>query len=83
MTDLKALGVDGEFDEIINSSDIGLVKPNREIFSYVIDKFKLAAHEFLLIDDKAENVAAAESLGIPSIHFRSLDQLKKELGTFS
>ena len=35
--------------------------------------------ESLFIDDNLRNVEAAESLGIPTIHFQSPIQLKTEL----
>lgn len=67
------------FDEVVWSCDIGINKPDKQIFSYVIDKFDLNPEECIFIDDKQNNVDAAKSLGMNGIIYQNPKQLKQEL----
>ncbi len=52
------------FDGLVFSGLIGMVKPNREIFEHLLERFALTADECLFIDDNAANIAAAKAIGI-------------------
>lgn len=58
-----------EFDELILSGDIGMVKPDAEIFELLIQRRKLDAARAVFIDDNAENIETARRLGFATIHF--------------
>ena len=51
------------------SYEHGFMKSSPEAFQHVLNDSGIAAHEFILIDDKPENCSAAESVGIKSIRF--------------
>lgn len=51
------------FDAFYLSQEIGMRKPDPEIFEYVLDQNDLKANECLFIDDTAENTEAAARLG--------------------
>lgn len=53
-----------KFDGLVLSGTVGLVKPNKDVFEYVLEKFDLKAEESLFIDDNAQNIEGAESAGI-------------------
>ena len=53
-------------DGLYYSHRIGLSKPDKQIFRYVIDDTKSAAENCIFVDDLAANVAAAEDSGIRS-----------------
>ncbi len=57
-----------EFDELFHkayfSFDLHLLKPNPEIYEFVINQHGLVPEETLFIDDKEENIAAAKKLGL-------------------
>ena len=53
-----------KFDGLVLSGTIGLVKPNKDIFEYVLEKFDLKADECLFIDDNAQNIEGAKSAEI-------------------
>ena len=53
-----------------------LIKPNREIYSLLIDRFRLNIKETLFFDDKEKNVTTAKELGIKSIIFNSIEDIK-------
>ena len=52
------------FDHFYVSHEIGLRKPNKTIFDFVLTQHKLVANEVLFIDDTKENTDCAKSLGI-------------------
>jgi 2-haloacid dehalogenase len=69
----------GWFDCAVISGEIGLVKPNREVFDFLLGKAGRRAEECVFIDDSPANVAAARELGFDAIHFRSPRRLRDEL----
>ena len=69
----------GWFDCAVISGEIGLVKPNREVFDFLLEKAGRRAEECVFIDDSPANTAAARDLGFDAIHFRSPRQLRDEL----
>jgi putative hydrolase of the HAD superfamily len=67
------------FDPVIVSADVGLVKPDRQIFSLLLERLRLPASRVVFIDDTEEHVAAAESMGITALHFTSTARLTHDL----
>ena len=86
---LKEHGIDAYFDEIVFSCEVGLRKPdiskcapeNLEIYKLTLRGLGVRASECLFIDDNANCVEAAESIGIKSIRFENVEKLRKELHT--
>lgn len=62
--DLARLGLAGEFDQIINSSEVGACKPHPQIFTTALATFGAAPAETFFVDDSPGHVAAAQRLGI-------------------
>lgn len=56
------------FEGIFLSHKLGMNKPHREIFEYVLKVNELLPEETLFIDDTEENIKAAAALGIRTIH---------------
>lgn len=56
------------FDKVYYSYQIGLRKPDPNIYTYVLNSLKINAFETLFIDDNLENIIAANTLGIKTIH---------------
>jgi epoxide hydrolase-like predicted phosphatase len=67
------------FDEIIISSEVGMVKPSADIFHLTLQRLGVQPSEALFIDDNKKHTQAAEKIGIKSIQFLSAAQLRKEL----
>ncbi len=67
------------FDDIIISGEVKLIKPDPQIFRFMLDKFKLEAQACLFIDDSMANIKTANELGFATIHFQSPAQLEIEL----
>ncbi|MDQ1697635.1 MAG: glucose-phosphatase [Frankiaceae bacterium] len=53
-----------EFDRTFLSFQIGLVKPDREIFQHVVTELGLPARQVLFLDDNEVNVEAALDVGM-------------------
>jgi glucose-1-phosphatase len=54
------------------SYDMGLYKPNPQIYITVLQQENLIPEETLFLDDKEENLASAEQLGIKIIHIQDV-----------
>lgn len=67
------------FDGIVVSGLEGVIKPAPRIFHILFERYRVAPESAVFIDDVAANAAAASELGIYGIHFRSPDQLRREL----
>lgn len=76
---LKNHDLEKHFDEIVISSEVSMVKPNADIFTYTLQKLGVTSDEALFIDDNEHNTTSAEQLGIKCILFTSAAQLKQEL----
>ena len=61
------------------SFEVGLIKPDPSIYRHCLRKLGVRPSEALFVDDLEENVLAARALGIRSIRFVSVAQLRKEL----
>jgi FMN phosphatase YigB (HAD superfamily)/DNA-binding Xre family transcriptional regulator len=57
------------FDEIIDSSEVKLLKPESAIFRLAAERAGVEPHEIMLIDDSRANLMAAEDAGWRAIHF--------------
>ena len=51
-------------DHPVYSSRCGFVKPAAEIYRYICDTYGLEPYACLFVDDRAENIAAAEAMGM-------------------
>ncbi len=69
------------FDGVVVSGRVGMIKPDRDIFDYLLATYDRQAADILFIDDHAPNVAAARSYGIRSHHFTGAAALREELTT--
>ncbi len=71
------------FDKVFFSNEIGLKKPNKDIFNYLLKEIQNKPDECLFIDDLSENIQVAKKLEFNTILFKNLEQLKKQLSSFS
>ena len=71
----KNFPVFGVFDKIFLSFQLGLIKPDKEIYNLVIRELGVSAEEIFYTDDRPELVQSAKSLGIKGCVFTKFDQL--------
>ncbi|PKU23179.1 HAD family hydrolase [Telmatospirillum siberiense] len=68
------------FRGIVVSGRERLRKPDPEIFHRLLKRYDIAApHHAVFIDDNAENIASAATLGFHAIRFLSATKLRSEL----
>lgn len=67
------------FDEVVISAETRLIKPMPEAFRFILKKLTVEPDRTLFIDDNSKNVAAARRLGIDSIIYTGVPQLKAQL----
>lgn len=73
------------FNKIFLSWKIGLKKPYKEIYEFILNELNLNAEELVFIDDSQKNIDNALELGIKALRFENYDKLIsdfKELGLF-
>lgn len=68
-----------EVDGMIISHEVGVIKPEPEIYKLLFERYGLVPEECVFIDDRADNIAAAEDMGMSGIVFEDIEQVKKEL----
>ncbi len=57
-----------QFELVIMSNEVGLLKPDPDIFALALEILDAQPAQVLYVDDLAENVEAAQRLGIRAIH---------------
>ena len=76
---IRDFGFYEPFDPCLLSCEMGLEKPDPKAYELLLKTINLPAKEIVFIDDKTENVEAAQKMGIDAILFESPQQLRKEL----
>jgi 2-haloacid dehalogenase len=61
------------------SGEVGLLKPDPEIFQVLIERFQLRPGRTLFVDDRPENVRGAAAAGLRAIRFRGAAALRRVL----
>jgi putative hydrolase of the HAD superfamily len=69
------------FRGIVISGEVGLVKPDAEIFHHLAQRYHLIPAETVFIDDHLPNIESAGRLGFHPIHFANAEQCRRELAT--
>ncbi len=67
------------FDAVVISGEVGMRKPEPEIFALALERIGLPAAECVFIDDMAHNIAAAAQAGLAGIVHRSFEETAAEL----
>jgi epoxide hydrolase-like predicted phosphatase len=72
------------FDETVISGDVGLHKPQREIYELACERLAVTPGDCVFVDDLRENVEGAEAAGMTAILHRdsteTVAQLEELLG---
>ena len=67
----KRFPVFKEFEGILVSGDVKLIKPDKRIFHLLLDRYQLDANSSLFIDDNLKNIEAANEIGFHTIHLHN------------
>jgi putative hydrolase of the HAD superfamily len=71
-----------QYDLAVFSAEIGLLKPEPEIYAHCLAGLKIRPEESLFIDDNAANVEGARAAGMNAIHFESAARLAADAAPF-
>jgi epoxide hydrolase-like predicted phosphatase len=71
--------IDSCFDVVIVSADVGLVKPDPEIYKLTMKRLGVEPEECIFIDDVKSFTEVGKSLGMKTVHFKNTMQFEKEL----
>jgi HAD superfamily hydrolase (TIGR01509 family) len=66
-------------DGAIYSYNVGLRKPNKEIYLKACELAEVKPKESVFIDDLSENIYGAKKVGLNGIHYKSIEILKNDL----
>lgn len=72
-----------EFEGIVVSGYEKMIKPNKEIYHLLLNRYNLKAENTIFIDDNLKNIRAAEEIGLHAIHFESAAQLEARLSSLN
>jgi len=70
---------DDAFDTLVISAEVGVMKPEAEIYKIALDQLQVKANEAVFVDDVPANITAARGLGMQGVLFRSPPQTLAEL----
>jgi epoxide hydrolase-like predicted phosphatase len=80
---LEELFSPGELDElfevVVASGDVGIIKPEREIYELTAEKLGVAPEECVMIDDLPQYCDGANAVGMKAIQFQNTEQAIRDL----
>jgi putative hydrolase of the HAD superfamily len=79
LDDLRSAGLDGHFDAVVGSADIGIVKPDPAAYRAAAERLGVAPELCLMVDDRAENVEGARAAGMQAHLYTGVDDLRATL----
>lgn len=79
--DLNRLGLTDLAHSVVNSSHVGVAKPDPRIYEIAVGRAGVTADRCLFVDDTRENVDAAVALGMTGVHHRDPADLGPALAT--
>ncbi|MEV0780696.1 HAD-IA family hydrolase [Streptomyces sp. NPDC050433] len=78
--DLAGLGLSDLAHRVVNSSRVGVAKPDRRIYEIAVEYAAVPPDRCLFVDDRQENVDTAVALGMTGVVHRDAAGLRKALG---
>ena len=75
----KKYAIVGLFEHILLSYEMGVMKPAALAYEKLIALTCKLPLKHLFIDDRIENINAAKEIGMDAIHYKSIENLRREL----
>lgn len=63
------------FDAILISAEVGLMKPQREMFELLLSKLEIRPEEFIFVDDAEKSLEKADEIGFTPLLFLGSEDL--------
>ncbi len=70
------------FDATVFSCIEGTAKPERKIYELALEKLAVKPNQAVFIDDRTDYIAGARQVGLNTILFKSIEQVRNELAGF-
>ncbi|KKQ28174.1 MAG: hypothetical protein US42_C0001G0025 [Candidatus Magasanikbacteria bacterium GW2011_GWC2_37_14] len=64
---------------IINTWELKLPKASKVTMLYLFNRYKVKANEVMMVDDQLINMAEAKKLGVKTVLYKELGELKREI----
>lgn len=62
-----------DFDVIVDATYTGILKPDPRAYAACLEQLGLPAADCVFVDDQRRNIAGAEAIGLPHVHFDVAD----------
>ena len=72
-------GWDDMFDEVVISGEVGMRKPDANIYHHTLNRLKIKPNEAVFVDDLPHNIKAASDLGMIGILHVDYETTKMEI----
>jgi putative hydrolase of the HAD superfamily len=76
---IEKIGLKKVFDQVVVSSEIGIIKPDPRIYEYTLKLLGVEPSESVFVDDSQARVNGAAAVGMQAILYKNFAQLKVEL----
>lgn len=76
---IEKFGLNEIFDAFLSSCWLGLRKPTHRFYERAFQIAQAQPDRSVFIDDRAQNIAPAQALGMRTIHYQTPEQLRAEL----
>lgn len=76
---LQTNGIEDLFDVVVSSSEVGMVKPNPDIYWHTLKELDVEPEEALFIDDRESNLEGARAVGIRTLLYKNFEQFITDL----
>ena len=70
------------FKDQIISSHVKMTKPDKGIYELAIEQFSLDPREAVFVDDRADNILAAQACGLATVHFERSATCRQKIRNF-
>jgi len=77
--DLEVLGIADRFDHVFNTAELGVAKPDHEVYRRVVDTLGLPPERIVFTDDTPDWAHAATEVGLVGLPFTGVHALREEL----
>lgn len=67
------------FDDMVFSYEVGLTKPNLEIFRLASERIGVQPEDIIFTDDIIDNVEAAQRFGMQAVLYRNLHEFRQRV----
>jgi putative hydrolase of the HAD superfamily len=77
--DLAVLGIADRFDHVFNTAELGVAKPDHEVYRRVVERLAVPPEQIVFTDDTPDWAHAATEVGLVGIPFTGVHAFRDEL----